>query len=90
MPCTTVNLGNGNFVITCSRGRKPKALCEVCRERPHEVLCDFQLSGAKAGKTCDRKMCRQCAAHVGHDRDMCPPHAKLAHTQAELELGAKR
>ncbi|MDB4956566.1 MAG: hypothetical protein JWO36_4135 [Myxococcales bacterium] len=88
MGCNRVDLGNGDFVITCSRGRA-RPQCEVCKQRPHEVLCDFPLTGAKAGKTCDRKLCRACAKHVGANADLCPPHAKLGLPQTELALGGK-
>lgn len=81
MPCKTLDLGNGDFAIVCSRGRKPRARCEVCQDREHTLLCDFPLSGAKAGKTCSRKLCARCAAKVG---DLCPPHAKQQPPQLEL------
>lgn len=88
MTCTKIDLGGGDFAIACSRGRQ-RALCDICKSRPHEVLCDYPLRGAKAGKTCDRKLCRSCAKHVGANKDLCPPHAKLGLPQAELALETK-
>lgn len=89
MGCKTIDLGGGNFAITCTRGRRPN-LCQVCKLRPLDVLCDYPLRGAKAGKTCDRKLCRACATNVGANKDLCPPHAKLGLPQAELALDPKR
>lgn len=89
MTCKTIDLGNGAFAIACTRGSPRRALCQVCKQRPHEKLCDFPLAGAKAGKTCDLKLCRGCAAHVGKDRDLCPAHAKLTvNDVAKLAGGA--
>lgn len=85
MPCNTMKLPGGGFAIVCTRGRRPN-LCDVCKHRPFEVLCDYPLAGAKAGKTCDRKLCRGCAKHVGENKDLCPPHAKLGLPQGELGL----
>lgn len=55
MRCVRTNIPGG-FVITCSR-REPRAACSSCHHREHEVLCDFELGGKKAGKTCDAKLC---------------------------------
>lgn len=80
MGCRTIDLGGGVTVIACDRGRK-RAQCTACKEREHDVLCDFPLAGAKAGKTCDVRLCKRCAVHVGDDRDYCPPHARVAEAQ---------
>lgn len=78
----------GGFAVSCSRGRQTVLPCEVCKARPHTVICDFKLRGDKVGGTCGRAMCRRCAAKVG-PCDMCPAHAKV--TNAELdEWGASR
>jgi hypothetical protein len=76
MTCRTIDVGNGHYAIVCDRGRKP-AKCTACKQRPHALLCDFPLAGEKAGKTCDVRLCRQCAVHVGPDVDLCPPHARI-------------
>jgi hypothetical protein len=75
MACKTIDLGGGAFAIACTRGKR-RALCQVCRRNPHEKLCDQPLTGVKAGKTCDLKLCRGCAVHAGTDLDLCPAHAK--------------
>lgn len=78
----------GGVAIVCSRGRKAKALCAVCKLTTHTRLCDFPL---KPGKTCDQKLCVTCARHVGADRDLCPSHATLEHGkrgQLVFDLGS--
>ncbi len=90
MGCETFDLGDGAFAIVCSRGRKARKPCSVCGRQPHSKLCDFKLTGAKAGKTCDLEMCSSCAKHVGPDRDLCPAHAKLEHTQGVLALEPRK
>lgn len=77
MTCRTTDLGNGVAVIACSRGERKRSPCAICDDLPHEVLCDFPLSGRKAGKTCDMKLCRRCASHVAKERDLCPAHARI-------------
>ena len=65
----------GGFVVACTRG-KARVMCEICKQRPVAKLCDYPLVGAKAGQTCDRKLCLGCAVHTGPDQDLCPAHAK--------------
>lgn len=68
---------DGNVIgIACSRERV--RLCSTGCGRRATKLCDFPLSGKKAGKTCDADLCERCAEHVGPDRDYCPPHARAA------------
>jgi len=70
MPCK-----HRDGMIICSRATFSKP-CKYCG-RPHEKLCDFPLTGDKAGKTCDFPMCRRCAYHVNPDSDYCRPHAEI-------------
>ena len=85
MTCREIRLPNGVTGIVCSRGRKP--LCAVCSKRPHTKLCDFPLTGSKAGKTCDRKLCDSCAVGQGRANgdtvDYCPAHAVRAAVAAK-------
>lgn len=74
MPCKTIVMGDGVTVIACSRGQSRKR-CKC--GRPADLLCDFPLSGAKSGKTCDMPICRSCATRVGPNRDYCPAHARM-------------
>ncbi len=87
MSCKFTDLGNGDFAVTCSRGQRQRAPCDVCKERPHTKLCDYPLSGKKAGATCSRKLCDRCAKQAGLNVDLCPPHAKLGLPQTQLNLG---
>lgn len=73
MTCNTYNLGGGVTFIGCGPTRKIK--CKVCGA-PAEYLCDEPLTGAKAGKTCDVRICDRCATQVDRDRHLCPPHAR--------------
>jgi hypothetical protein len=75
MSCQRTDLGNGDFMITCSRGAKSKAPCSVpgC-DRPHSALCGFRL---KNGRTCDAKLCASHRTKAGSDIDYCPPHSQI-------------
>jgi len=75
MPCEV----RGNAII-CSRRSAPKR-CEFCG-RPGGKLCDYKLTGAKEGKTCDRSLCAKCAVHVHPDTDYCPTHARMLGVEA--------
>lgn len=55
-------------------GKKLKA-CIVCNARA-EVLCDFKLTGCKAGQTCDRPLCTKHAVRFGA-LDCCAAHAEM-------------
>ena len=68
-----VKLPGGGYAIVCTRGGQKRCVCG----RPSEKLCDFPLTGAKYGKTCDRPLCRFCAVHSEPDTDYCQPHATL-------------
>jgi hypothetical protein len=73
MTCHPLGNGGGFF---CTRG--PQARCSSCNKRLASKLCDFDLTGAKAGSTCDRKLCAGCAVVVGPERDYCPAHARAS------------
>jgi hypothetical protein len=62
--------------VVCTR--LPRRRCQSCgTTRGAFVLCDFPLTGAKAGQTCSRVLCTSCATHVDPDLDYCPAHARL-------------
>jgi hypothetical protein len=77
MICRRIDLPGGTAIV-CSRGERPK-LCATCKRRPSTKLCDFKLTGRKAGKTCDAKLCDACAVSGGAGIDYCPPHARIRH-----------
>lgn len=59
-------------------------ICEFCNMRS-SLLCDGKLPN---GKTCDRRVCRNCAKQVMHvrtskgcdTRDLCPACVKEGRT----------
>jgi len=82
--CERFDLGGGAFAIVCSRGKRTTAPpCSACKTRPSTRLCDFELRGKRAGKTCSAKLCDRCSVQRG-ELDLCPPHAKV---RDQLALG---
>jgi RNA polymerase subunit RPABC4/transcription elongation factor Spt4 len=77
MPCYSFKIGNATGFI-CMGGPRRKA-CVHCG-RLSDKLCDFPLSGAKAGQTCDRPICTHCATHIPPDTDYCRQHAEMGTT----------
>lgn len=68
--------------IVCSRAVTPK--CEFCRRRDGTQLCDYPTA---PGKTCDKRICRQCSARPkGKDEDYCPDHRERAGLGPPLRL----
>lgn len=68
MPCVPFRSADGKtYGFVCTRGRTKREVCEVCG-KPASKLCDFPLSGKKAGQTCDRKLCLSCATEVDVSR----------------------
>ena len=75
MPCIPFRSADGTVSgFVCTRWRREPP-CSVCK-MPSSILCDYELTGTKAGKTCDRPLCKRCAVHVGPNRDLCPAHAR--------------
>jgi hypothetical protein len=69
MPC--IRMGNA---IVCTRSPRHR-FCSC--GAPADLLCDYPLRGTKAGKTCDRPICGECAVNIGPDKDLCPTHARM-------------
>jgi hypothetical protein len=63
MKCEPITIAGG-VGFMCSRGARRKT-CSVCKVRKATKLCDFPLTGPKAGKTCDRDLCGTCAVNMG-------------------------
>jgi hypothetical protein len=74
MPCYPFQIGDATGFICTGRQRTKR--CKYCG-RPGDKLCDYPLSGAKAGQTCDVPMCSRCATHVPPDTDYCRAHAEM-------------
>jgi hypothetical protein len=73
MPCEVIDIpGGGQAIIR--RSRRP--VCQFCKQREHTKLCDYKITVGSVGcsRTCDAKMCDQCAKNVGVDLDYCPDH----------------
>ena len=69
--------GTVGLIMCGPRGRRgPKFNCQTCFKREHTKLCDFRPD-ERTGKTCDRKLCDECAVSVGPDLDYCPEHPKV-------------
>jgi hypothetical protein len=62
--------------IVCSR-RPGRQKCKYCGY-PSQRLCDYPLSGPKAGATCDVPMCGRCTFRpAGEEKDYCRPHRRM-------------
>ena len=75
-----VPMPGGGYAIVCTRGRRP-INCHYCG-RPGGLLCDFPLSGQKAGQTCDAPLCHRCTWSPSAGKDYCRPHRTLIEQQA--------
>lgn len=65
-------------IIACGRRRKRCACGRIATKK-----CDFPLSGAKGGTTCDADICDGCATPIGPNVDYCGPHDRLAKKRAK-------
>lgn len=73
MPCDYIEVpdGEGGKVGAFVRYSGPRRKkCQTCGVRWHTKLCDFKA----AGKTCDKRLCDECAIPDGKDLDFCPSH----------------
>jgi hypothetical protein len=60
--------------IVC--GPRLRCATTACRG-DGSLLCDFPVKRRGRDATCNRRVCRRCAAHVGDNLDFCPPHARV-------------
>ena len=81
MPCEVIAPG----VIACGRRRHAAPCQEPGCGRPHVALCDYPLSGPKAGQTCDRRMCGKHRHPVSgrRDTDYCGVHHRTTTKETE-------
>lgn len=82
--CKLVAIPGCGVALVRLAGKRPT--CSCCG-RDSSKLCDFPLTGVKAGKTCDKKLCGACAVPMGEGVDYCPVHAR--NRQREVEHGAE-
>jgi len=101
MGCTPFRFKNKDGTVTSGfmcgsfNAREQTAYnCQVCLKRRSTKLCD-QVVGPESGKTCDRKLCDQCARkRFGEpEKDYCPDHVGNANgetltTQAKEKTAA--
>jgi hypothetical protein len=85
MTCRYVDLGGGNYAITCGGRGQRSHRCKDCG-RDATLQCDFPLRGRKTGRTCSVYLCAGCATAVD-GKDLCAPHARAWERQACLPLG---
>lgn len=72
MPCHPFRSDDGKVSgFVCTRGASSR--CASCG-RAASKLCDWKLAGEKAGKTCDRPLCANCARSPAPGKDLCPAH----------------
>lgn len=71
MPCVPIKIGD-SVGFACGPGLKRAKPCACGSRLPADLLCDWKVGDG----TCDAPICRSCATHVGHDRDLCPDHAR--------------
>jgi hypothetical protein len=62
--------------VACYREKRLPCATAGCRGEG-TLLCDYPVTRRGLSKTCDRRVCQRCAAHVGTDLDYCPPHARV-------------
>lgn len=65
----------GVTFISCRRG-KPRETCRC--GNTVTIQCDFPLTGAKTGETCDRGLCAKCRVKVGDNLDYCGAHHRVS------------
>lgn len=79
MTCTAIKL-EGGVAIVCTREPPRRArACSSCGTSTKDYhLCDFPLRGKRAGATCSKPVCTTCTTPIGENRDLCPPHMRMA------------
>lgn len=69
MTCTHTRLPDGTAAIVCSGPRTKFCSCG----KPADLLCDWKVP-TRASGTCDKPICRHCAARPARGKDICPAH----------------
>lgn len=71
---------DGTIVCTTRGVVRPEATCPC--GKPATRLCDFPMTGARSGTTCDRPMCAWCAWRASKNLDYCDEHREVMQAQA--------
>lgn len=77
MKCTPliINGQRAGFICRASPRRKK---CKSCATPGSAIYqCDWKLTGAAAGKTCDADLCAPCATQVAPEKHLCPAHLRM-------------
>ena len=82
MTCHHVRLPGGTGAIVCGPTRR----CSC--GKPADLLCDWKVP-TRASGTCDKPICRRCAASPARGKHVCPAHipALRAWQQAQEAAG---
>lgn len=72
---------DGSTVTAIVCGRRDTKPCVVCHGRA-AFLCDFPLTGPRAGDTCSRAICSKHTFRPAPQTDYCPAHAEM-HRQCQ-------
>jgi hypothetical protein len=67
---------DGSTVTAIVCGRRETKPCVVCKGAAG-LLCDWPLTGPKAGSTCSRALCAKHAFQPTTGVDYCPAHAEV-------------
>lgn len=96
MGCDHEKGPDGVGYIICWRSKPgSKTKCCACGRVGAPLLCDGKPPPGAKRPMCDAPLCRDCATHVGPDRDLCPwcvnaararpAAARVVATQLDLE-----
>ena len=69
MTCEHVRLRDGTAAIVCTGTSTRRCSCG----RTADLLCDWKVPTRSSG-TCDKPICRRCAARPARGKDICPAH----------------
>lgn len=85
MTCQHVRLPDGTPAIVCgSKPRAPRCSCG----KPADLLCDWRVP-TRASGTCDKPICRRCAASPARGKDICPAHTPALRAWQRKQAQAK-
>ncbi len=88
MGCDAIYGPGGVEGFICSRSRHPgsRTKCCACGQVGAPILCDGKPAPGERRRTCDAPLCRDCASHVGQDRDLCPWCVNVARSASAARM----